>query len=187
MFSNKGSCVNNVPCSTVYYKQYNMQIRYQNRFFSSPSHYMKTTSSTITNFYRVSTWKSIISEFSPYEDMLFSFHKYNGYRYKKAVIQRCSEKKVFLEISQNSQENAFVRVSFLIKLHASGLQLYLKKRLWHRFFCVYFVKFLRSPFFIEHLWWLLLDRGHPFMTSTKNDQFFDPATPTIRKNIVQKQ
>ena len=23
-------------------------------------------------------------------------------------------------------------------------------------------------------------RGHPFMTSTKNDQFFDP--PTIRKN-----
>ena len=25
-------------------------------------------------------------------------------------------------------------------------------------------------------------RGHPFMTSTKNDQFFDSPTPTIRKN-----
>ena len=25
-------------------------------------------------------------------------------------------------------------------------------------------------------------RGHPFMTSTKNDQFFDPPTPTIHKN-----
>ena len=25
-------------------------------------------------------------------------------------------------------------------------------------------------------------RGHPFMTSTKNDQFFDPRIPTIRKN-----
>ena len=33
-----------------------------------------------------------------------------------AVAQRCSVKKVFLEISQNSQENTSARVSFLIKL-----------------------------------------------------------------------
>ena len=32
----------------------------------------------------------------------------------------------------------------------------LKKRLWHRCFPVKFAKFLRTPFFIEHLWWLLL-------------------------------
>ena len=32
----------------------------------------------------------------------------------------------------------------------------LKKRLWHRYFPVHFVKFLRTPFFMEHLWWLLL-------------------------------
>ena len=32
----------------------------------------------------------------------------------------------------------------------------LKKRLWHRSFPVNFVKFLRKPFFIEHLWRLLL-------------------------------
>ena len=32
--------------------------------------------------------------------------------------------KVFLQISQNSQENTCVRVSILIKLRASGLQLY---------------------------------------------------------------
>ena len=32
----------------------------------------------------------------------------------------------------------------------------LKKRLWHRCFPVNFVKFLRTPFFIEHLCWLLL-------------------------------
>ena len=25
-------------------------------------------------------------------------------------------------------------------------------------------------------------RGHPFMTSMKNDQVFDPPTPTIRNN-----
>ena len=34
--------------------------------------------------------------------------------------QRCSIKKVFLEISQISQENTCARVSFLIKLRASG-------------------------------------------------------------------
>ena len=33
----------------------------------------------------------------------------------------------------------------------------LKERLWHRCFLVNFVKFLRTPFFTEHLWWLLLD------------------------------
>ena len=31
-----------------------------------------------------------------------------------------------------------------------------KKRLWHRGFPVNFVKFPRTPFYIEHLWWLLL-------------------------------
>ena len=32
----------------------------------------------------------------------------------------------------------------------------LKKRLWYRCFPVNFAKFLRTPFFIEHLLWLLL-------------------------------
>ena len=32
----------------------------------------------------------------------------------------------------------------------------LKKRLWHRCFPVNYPKFLRTPFFTEHLWWLLL-------------------------------
>ena len=36
----------------------------------------------------------------------------------EAVVQRCSLKKVSLEISQNSQENSCVRVSFLIKFKA---------------------------------------------------------------------
>ena len=41
-----------------------------------------------------------------------------GYQYfyypsiREEVVQRCSVKKVFLEISQNSQENTFARVSF---------------------------------------------------------------------------
>ena len=37
----------------------------------------------------------------------------------------------------------------------------LKKGLWHRCFPVNFAKFLRTPFYIEHLWWLLLD-GTPY-------------------------
>ena len=37
----------------------------------------------------------------------------------EAIAQRCSVKKMFLEISQNSQENTCARVSFLIKLQAS--------------------------------------------------------------------
>ena len=32
----------------------------------------------------------------------------------------------------------------------------LKKRLWHSCFPVKFLKFSRTPFSIEHLWWLLL-------------------------------
>ena len=35
---------------------------------------------------------------------------------KEAVAKKCSVKKVFLEISQNSQENTYARISFLIKL-----------------------------------------------------------------------
>ena len=34
----------------------------------------------------------------------------------EAVPQRCSVKRVFLEISQNSQQNTCARVSYLIKL-----------------------------------------------------------------------
>ena len=33
----------------------------------------------------------------------------------------------------------------------------LKTRLWHKCFPVNFDKFLRTPFYIEHPWWLLLD------------------------------
>ena len=36
----------------------------------------------------------------------------------EAVAQRCSVKKLFLEISQNSQENTCARVSLLLKLQA---------------------------------------------------------------------
>ena len=64
----------------------------------------------------------------------------------EAVAWRCSVKKMFLEISQNSQENTFVTL--------------FKKRFWHGCFPVNFLKFLRAHFFIEHFQWLLLKMSH---------------------------
>ena len=37
-------------------------------------------------------------------------------KYAEAVVQRCSVRKVFLVILQNSQENTYARVPFLAKL-----------------------------------------------------------------------
>ena len=51
---------------------------------------------------------------------------------------------MFLEISWNSQQNTFARVSFLIKLQQASN--FIEKRLWHRCFPVNFMKFLRTPF-----------------------------------------
>ena len=67
-------------------------------------------------------------------------------------------KKAFLKISLNSQENTCARVSFLIKFLAL-----LKRRLWHRCFPVNLVKFLRTLFLTEPLWWLLLYTGSTFI------------------------
>ena len=73
----------------------------------------------------------------------------------EAAAPRCSMKKVFLEISQNSQENTCARVSFLITFFNKSATL-LKKRLWHSYFPVNYAKFLRTPFFTEYLRCLLL-------------------------------
>ena len=43
-----------------------------------------------------------------------------GEHYPEAVSRRCSVKKVFLEISQNSQKNTCARVSFSIKLQTEA-------------------------------------------------------------------
>ena len=74
---------------------------------------------------------------------------------------------MFLEIPQNSPENTCARVSFLMKLQALACNFIkketlarpatlFKKRLWHRCFPVNFVKFLRTSFYLEDLWWQLL-------------------------------
>ena len=53
----------------------------------------------------------------------------------EAVVRGCSVKKVFLEISQNSQENTCARVSFLIKLQVSACNFIKKETLAQVFSC----------------------------------------------------
>ena len=58
----------------------------------------------------------------------------------EAVVQRCSVKKVFLEISQNSQEKHLCQGLFFNKVAGQRPE------------DVNFVKFVKTPFFTEHLW-----------------------------------
>ena len=71
--------------------------------------------------------------------------------FSQAVVFRFSVEKVFLEFSQNSQENTCARVSFLIKL-----QSYFKKDTLTQVFSCEFCEISRKAFFAEHLRWLLL-------------------------------
>ena len=53
----------------------------------------------------------------------------------KAVTNRCSVKKVFLEVLQNSKENTCARSSFLIKLQALACNFIKKETLTQVFSC----------------------------------------------------
>ena len=64
----------------------------------------------------------------------------------EAVVQRCSVKKALLGISQNLQENTYVRVSFFNKVSGLRPATLSKRKLWHRSFPVNFTKLLRTPF-----------------------------------------
>ena len=72
--------------------------------------------------------------------------KSNNLRRPEAVAQRCSVNSVSLRI-----------LSECGKITPATL---LKKRLWRRCFPVNLAKFLRTPFFTEHLRWLLLEGYH---------------------------
>ena len=69
-------------------------------------------------------------------------------RSSELVVQRCSVKKVFLEISQNWQENTCARVSFLIKVqaHAYACNLIKKEALAQMFSCQ-FCEISKNRFF----------------------------------------
>ena len=62
----------------------------------------------------------------------------------EAVARTWSVKKVFLEISQNSQENTCVRVSFLIKLQACN---FIEKQTLEQVFSCKFCVIPKNTFF----------------------------------------
>ena len=73
----------------------------------------------------------------------------------EVVVRKYSVKKLLLKISQNSQENTCVRVSFLIKFQASACNLIKKETLTQVFSCEICESF-KNAFFIKHLKWMLL-------------------------------
>ena len=77
------------------------------------------------------------------------------FRTEEAFVQRCSVKNVFLEISQNSQENTCARVSILIKLQAEACK-FIKKETQAQVFSYEFGEISKNTFSIKHIWWLLL-------------------------------
>ena len=66
----------------------------------------------------------------------------------EAVVRRYSVEKVFLEISQNLQENTCARVSFLIKLRALVLACnFIKKEIVTQMFSCEFCEISKKIFF----------------------------------------
>ena len=94
----------------------------------------------------------------------FSINKYSWIIHTKNTcvgvsflnkVHRCSSKELFLKISQILQESIFVRVFFN---KVAGLQNcnFIKKIHQHRHFPLKFSRFLRTPFFTEHLQCLVM-------------------------------
>ena len=74
----------------------------------------------------------------------------------EAVVHRCSVTKGVLRNFTKFTGKHLCQRLFFNKVAGLRPATILKKRLWHRCFPVNFVKFLRTPFVTEHLWWLLL-------------------------------
>ena len=72
------------------------------------------------------------------------------------MTYRCSAKRVFLKILQNSQESTCARVSFLMKLQAEAFNFIKKVTLAQEFSCEFFEITGKATFLIEHLRWLLV-------------------------------
>ena len=86
------------------------------------------------------------------------------YAYTSSKTKRSSRPEVFCKKGVPENFTKFTgkhlcQSFFFNKVTGVMSAILLKKRLWYRCFPVNFVKFLRTPFFIEHLWWLLLNKA----------------------------
>ena len=87
-------------------------------------------------------WDIVCLLFSLFNSSFLQIYKNTVHENTETATRGVLCKKVFLEVSKNSQENTCARASF----NKNYLKTLLKKRLWHRCFPVNFVKFLWTPF-----------------------------------------
>ena len=102
------------------------------------------------------TWILFQKNLKKFLKIKFEKHHQKKYSIRSSRPEVYCRKNAFLKISQNSQENTCARDSFFNKVAGLRPAILLKKSLYHRCFPVNFAKFLRAPFFIEQLRWLLL-------------------------------
>ena len=110
--------------------------------------------------------KSLKSSFA---NLSFQKQTCTNFTVNRSRHRRCTVKKLFLEISQNSQENTCARVSFL------------KRRPWQRCLSVYFTKFLRKPFLQNTSWRLFTYILHSIW-SEKLERYGFSIWTSISKN-----
>ena len=101
---------------------------------------------------------------------MLCWRKHNIGHVQKQSSGGALQKNVFLEISQNSRENSWARVSFFNKVADFNLQLYYKRDPGTGGFPVNFAKISRTPFLTEHLRWLLLHDALHLLTIRLRDE-----------------
>ena len=97
------------------------------------------------------------------------------------------ERHFILTILENTEKHLCLSL-FLNKVSGLRLTTLLKKKLWHRCFAANFTKFLRTPFLIQHLRWLLLSFyfkkiHHDFF----NNQSLELSSLREIDNIIQEE
>ena len=83
----------------------------------------------------------------------FSFYPFLTNLYKEACLEVFCKKSVLKNFAKFTGKH-LCQSLFLNKVAGLGPATLFKKRLWHRCFPVNFMKFLRTPFSIEH-WWCI--------------------------------
>ena len=81
---------------------------------------------TLKFFFQGISWNTVSGSFHETWNNFMKYF-YFSIQHSEAVVQMCFVKKVFLEISQNSQGNTCTSVSFLIKLLTWGQILFFNK------------------------------------------------------------
>ena len=140
----------------------------------SPSHFLPSTS------YEIKSGGVVIEEIEDlYEDgesFLRGGHPKKYTKISQNTGFRTSRPKVFYEKDVIRNFTKFTgkhlcQSLFYNKVPDLRPATSLKKRFWHRCFPVNFVKFLRTPFLAEHLWWLLLRIEVLLVISNRNSNF----------------